>query len=145
MYGSKSIFTRLGIFLIMCVVFMGSFLKPAAQKPIRVAIAGLSHGHVGWVFNRKDKKDIEVVGIYETNPELVKLFIEKYKLNKALFFDNLETLLENVKPQAVSAFGPINEHVVVVRSCAPNGACSRATCWYAHRVYLKQGEPHEAE
>ncbi|GAC1427207.1 MAG: hypothetical protein NVS1B13_21720 [Flavisolibacter sp.] len=119
MNGSKNIFTRLGIVLIIWLVFMGSFINAAAQKPIRVAIAGLSHGHVGWVFNRKDKKDIDVVGIYETNPELVKLFIEKYKLNKALFFDNLETLLERVKPQAVSAFGPINEHVTVVRSCAP--------------------------
>ncbi len=119
MNGSKSIFTPLGIFLIIFLIFMGSFFQLAAQKPIRVAIAGLSHGHVGWVFNRKDKKDIEVVGIYETNPDLVKLFIEKYKLNKALFFDNLETMLQSVKPQAVSAFGPINEHVVVVRSCAP--------------------------
>jgi predicted dehydrogenase len=90
-----------------------------AQKPVRLAIAGLSHGHVGWAFNRSDKKDTELVGIYETNPELVNRFVEKYKLDKNLFFTDLNKMLDETKPDAVSAFGPINEHVVVVRACAP--------------------------
>jgi predicted dehydrogenase len=90
-----------------------------SQKPVRLAVAGLSHGHVGWVFNRKDKKDIELVGIYETNQELADRFAEKYKLDKSLFFTDLNKMLDQVKPEAVSAFGPINEHIMVVRACAP--------------------------
>ena len=97
--------------LICCQVF--------AQKPVRVAVAGLSHGHVGWVFNRKDKKDIELVGIYETNQELVDQFSKRYKLDKSLFFNDLNKMLDQAKPEAVSAFGPINEHILVVRACAP--------------------------
>ncbi len=90
-----------------------------AQKPVRLAIAGLSHGHVGWIFNRPDKKDIDLVGIYETNPELVNRIVQKYKLDKGLFFTDLNKMLEQAKPEAVSAFGPINEHILVVRACAP--------------------------
>ena len=90
-----------------------------AQKPVRLAVAGLSHGHVGWVFNRSDKKDTELVGIYETNQELVDLFSKKYKLDKSLFFNDLNKMLDQVKPDAVSAFGPISEHITVVRACAP--------------------------
>lgn len=91
----------------------------AAQKPVRVALAGLSHGHVGWIFSRPDKKDVQLVGIYETNPELIARFSEKYKLDKGLFFTDLNKMLDQVKPEAVSAFGAISEHIAVVRACAP--------------------------
>ncbi len=94
-------------------------MKLQAQKPIRLAIAGLSHGHVGWVFNRADKHDTELVGIYETDQALIDRFIKRYKLDKSLFYNNLDTMLKITKPDAVSAFGPINEHIDVVRACAP--------------------------
>lgn len=104
---------RLALFFI----FMGTQLF--AQKPVRLAVAGLSHGHVGWAFNRSAKTDTELVGVYETNPELVNRFVEKYKLDRRIFFSDLNKMLDEVKPDAVSAFGPINEHITVVRACAP--------------------------
>jgi predicted dehydrogenase len=101
------------------LIFSMVSIQSIAQKPVRVAVAGLTHGHVGWIFNRNEKKDIELVGIFETNPELVKLFSEKYKLDKKLFYSDLNKMLDEVKPQAVSAFGAISEHIVVVKACAP--------------------------
>jgi predicted dehydrogenase len=102
------------------LLFMGLLsISTMAQSPVRLAVAGLSHGHVGWVFNRSDKKDIELVGIYEPNPELVNQFAEKYKLDKKLFFSDLNKMLDQVKPEAVSAFGAISEHITIVRACAP--------------------------
>jgi predicted dehydrogenase len=103
--------------LLLCFSFV--FSQVFAQKPVRLAVAGLSHGHVGWVFNRSDKKDTELVGIYEPNKVLVDRFSEKYKLDKKLFYSDLNKMLDEVKPEAVSAFGPINEHIKVVRACAP--------------------------
>ena len=94
-------------------------IQAIAQAPVKVAVAGLTHGHVGWIFNRSDKKDIELVGIYETNPELVNQFASKYKLDKKLFYSDLNKMLDETKPQAVSAFGAISEHIMVVRTCAP--------------------------
>src|SRR5690606_22261505 len=76
-------------------------------------------GHVDWVFNRKDKQDMQVVGIYETNPELVERYMKRYQLDRSLFFSNLEEMLNKVKPDAVSAFGAISEHIAVVRGYAP--------------------------
>jgi len=90
-----------------------------AQTPMRLAVAGLSHGHVGWAFNRTDKKDAVLVGVYEPNQELVDQFVKRYKLDKKLFYSDLNKMLDETKPEAVSAFGPINEHIIVVRACAP--------------------------
>ncbi|MCE7041148.1 Gfo/Idh/MocA family protein [Dyadobacter sp. CY312] len=104
------------VILLLCILITSQIF---AQKPVRLAIAGLSHGHVGWAFNRNDKKDTQLVGIYETNQELVDRFAEKYKLDKGLFFNDLNKMLDQAKPDAVSAFGPINEHITVVRACAP--------------------------
>ncbi|MCF0038918.1 Gfo/Idh/MocA family protein [Dyadobacter fanqingshengii] len=104
--------------LLLCLLAFLS-IQSMAQTPVKVAVAGLSHGHVGWIFNRSDKKDIELVGIYETNPDLVNLFMTKYKLDKKLFFTDLNKMLDEAKPEAVSAFGAINEHIAIVRACAP--------------------------
>ena len=101
--------------LLLCLIGFNSI----AQKPVRIAVAGLSHGHVGWVFNRAGKTDTELVGIYETNPELVESFSKKYNLSKSIFYSDLNKMLVETKPEAVSAFGPINEHIKVVRACAP--------------------------
>ncbi|MFC6997111.1 Gfo/Idh/MocA family protein [Rufibacter roseus] len=99
-----------------CAIF---FTQAFAQQKVRIAIAGLSHGHVDWFFNRSDKTDITLVGIYEPNKELAEKYAKKYKINPRLFFTDLATMLDKVKPDAVSAFGATNEHIAVVRACAP--------------------------
>lgn len=104
---------------LVCFFFALLSISSMAQQPVRVAVAGLSHGHVGWIFNRKDKTDIQLVGIWETNPDLVKEFTQRYKLDPKLFYSDLNKMLDETKPEAVSAFGAISEHVTVVRACAP--------------------------
>jgi len=106
-------------FLFTSMFFAFCITSAIAQTPVRLAIAGLSHGHVGWAFNRQDKKDTEIVGIYEPNQELVERFIKRYKLDKNLFFSDLNKMLDQTKPEAVSAFGAISDHIVIVRACAP--------------------------
>lgn len=94
-------------------------METFGQTPLKLAIAGLSHGHVDWIFNRKDKNDVELVGIYETNPELIERYSKRYNLDKSMFFTDLDQMLEQKRPAAVSAFGAISEHIDVVRACAP--------------------------
>jgi predicted dehydrogenase len=106
----KSLF---GIVLIMSITVI------RAQAPLRLAVAGTTHGHVTWILSKKDRKDVVLVGIYEPNKELVKKQIERYKLSADLFYDNLEKMLDVVKPEAVVAFGSIYEHLAVVEACAP--------------------------
>jgi len=101
---------------LICVLFLS---RAFAQSPVKIAIAGLSHGHVDWIFNRSAKKDIVIAGIYEPNKVLVDKYAKRYKLDQNLFFSDLNKMLDQVKPDAVSAFGAINEHITVVRACAP--------------------------
>lgn len=106
----KSITLSCLLVLFVCSAF--------SQVPLKVAVAGLSHGHVDWIFNRSEKSDIELVGIFEVNPDLVERYAKRYNIDKSLFFSTLEDMLEQVKPDAVSAFGAISDHITVVRACA---------------------------
>ena len=106
-------------YILLGIVFSLFAHESIAQAPLRLAIAGLSHGHVDWIFNRKDKPDVQLVGIYETNPELIKRYAQRYDIDRSMFFTDLEGMLDKLKPDAVSAFGAISEHVDVVRACAP--------------------------
>lgn len=90
-----------------------------AQKTVKLAVAGISHGHSSWIYGRFDLKGIEIVGIYETNKELVKEFKTRYRLPDSMFYTDLSQMLEKTRPDGVMAFGPINEHLEVVRKAAP--------------------------
>lgn len=106
------------IVLIIIILFAHDL---QGQTPLRLAVAGTTHGHVGWILGRKDKKDISLAGIYEPNKELVKKHSRQFGIPEELFFDDMSKMLDKVKPEAVVAFGSIYEHLAVVEACAPKG------------------------
>lgn len=91
--------------LIITSIIILLSLPVLAQNTLKLAVAGLSHGHVDWIFNRKDKGDVQLVGIYETNQELINRYAERYDIDRSLFFTDLDQMLDSVQPDAVSAFG----------------------------------------
>ena len=91
------------------------------QKPIRLAVAGMSHGHISFILGRADKKDFEVVGIWESNNDLVKRRTSEFNLQPELVYSNLSEMLDRVQPEAVVAFGSVFDHLAVVKACAPRG------------------------
>lgn len=93
----------------------------AQESKLRLAVAGLDHGHVGWVFNSMNRGDYEIVGIAEPNRELAEKYAKQNGLSMGIFFDDLEKLLDEKKPEAVAAFGNTFEHLAVVKSAAPRG------------------------
>jgi len=113
--------------LILIIILLNAFsgrelyAQPTNDAPLRLAVAGTTHGHVGWILGRKDKKDIQLVGIYEPNKELVQKQIKQYGIPAELFYDDLNKMLDNIKPEAVVAFGSIFQHLAVVEACAPKG------------------------
>lgn len=94
-----------------------------SQAPVRLAVAGLTHGHAAFILDRakKGREDIDMVGIYEPNKELAERLAKKYNLKTDLFYTDLNSMLDAVKPEAVAAFGSIYEHMMVVEACAPRG------------------------
>ena len=89
--------------------------------PVRLAVAGISHGHSPWILGRKDKGDIILAGIYESDTSLWQSYATRYNLSPDLFYNDMDKMLEAVKPEAVVAFGSVNQHVNVVEACAPKG------------------------
>ncbi len=97
-----------------------SQVATVTNAPVRLAVAGISHDHVGWILRRK-KPDVILVGIYEPNNELAQRYAKRYGIDPAIIYNDLGKMLDAVKPEVTSAFGPVNEHLAVVEACAPRG------------------------
>ncbi|MGZ5254620.1 MAG: Gfo/Idh/MocA family protein [Flavitalea sp.] len=91
------------------------------QKPVRLAVAGISHGHNGWILGRKNDAAVELVGIYEPVAALREKAIRNFKLDPKLFYSDLSKMLTELKPDGLCAFGATNEHLEVVKQAAPKG------------------------
>jgi len=113
-------FLVLVLILLVTIVNKKVYAQPTS-KPVRLAVAGISHGHVPWILGRKDKSDIVLVGVYEKDTALSRKYAAQFGIDTALFFTDLNSLLQAVKPEAVVAFGSTFEHLMVVEACAPRG------------------------
>jgi predicted dehydrogenase len=104
-------------------LFLFLILLPTAhaQKILRVAVAGLAHDHVHGILNQYKKGEVIIVGISESDEQLVRRYKQTYQLPDSLFYKDLKSLLENKRPDVVLAYTPISEHIGVVEICAPKG------------------------
>ncbi|MCR9014662.1 Gfo/Idh/MocA family protein [Aquiflexum gelatinilyticum] len=109
------------LFLFICSFFFQYSFAQQSSKPVRMAMMGLSHGHSPWIFNRKDKTDVELVGIYELDAALAASYAKRYNLDQKLFFTDAKAMLDATKPEAVLAFGSIYAHLEAVELAAPRG------------------------
>ncbi len=87
--------------------------------PVTIGVAGLTHGHVHWIFGRGNIDDIEIVGIYEPNETVWQQYQEWYDLDSSLWYKDLDKMLEVTHPEAVTAFGSTYDHLAVVEAAAP--------------------------
>jgi predicted dehydrogenase len=90
-------------------------------QPLKVAVAGISHGHSAWILDRKDKDSIQLAGIYDKDTALAKRYAKRYGFSEKIIYSDLAQMLDAVKPEAVLAFGSIYSHLEVVEACAPRG------------------------
>ncbi len=114
----------ISILILSCIILFSlqahSQVATATNTPVRLAVAGISHDHVGWILKRK-KPDVILVGIYEPNTELAQRYAKQYGIDPSIIYNDLGKMLDAVKPEVTSAFGPVNEHLAVVEACAPRG------------------------
>lgn len=105
--------------MIFCLALSG--LWGHAQEILRVGVAGLTHDHVHTIMNQFKRGEVVIVGIAESDKQLIAKYKKMYHLPDTLFYDNLSLLLVHVSPDAVLAYNAINEHLMVVQACAPKG------------------------
>jgi predicted dehydrogenase len=99
-------------------------VNPPAKEgaPLRVALAGLVHGHAFGFFDQFQKRpDLQIVGIAESDRQLVAQFEKRYGLAPKLFYTDLEEMLKATHPQAVLAYTNTYDHRQVVEICARYG------------------------
>ncbi len=90
-------------------------------SPVRMAIAGMTHGHVIWNLRRWHREDVDTVAFCEPDQALVDRYAREFDLPRDRLYADLDTMLDAVRPEAVCAFGSIYEHLRVVEACAPRG------------------------
>ena len=109
------------LFVLTCALLLPVFLLQAQQKPLRLGVAGLSHGHLWEVISRADRGDFEIVGVAEKDDQLREKNGLSNKVEAALFYADLEKMLDETKPEAVIVYESIFDHLRVVEACAPRG------------------------
>lgn len=91
------------------------------NKPLKVGVIGLTHTHVHWILGRPADDKVVVVGIVETNEDLARRYTQQHGLSMDLVFSTFDELIQKAKPEAVTAFGTIYEHLEIVEKFAPLG------------------------
>lgn len=91
------------------------------MEALKVAVIGLTHTHVHWIFNSEKNGDIEILAIVEPDKALAQRYSAQHGFDMAKVFATNEEMLAKVRPEAVTAFGSIKAHLEVVRNFAPLG------------------------
>jgi predicted dehydrogenase len=99
--------------------------QQAKDKPIRVAIVGLVHGHVqGFLRALPQNPAAQLVAIVEPDTKLAKQYADRYHLAPALFDSDLEHMLTTQHPDAVLVYTTIQDHRRVIEAAARHNISS---------------------
>jgi glucose-fructose oxidoreductase len=116
-------------FLIPAVLFFAAIPQAKAQStapdggasaaPLRVAMAGLAHGHAdGFLARVKDRRDVQIVAIAEPDRKLFDRYAAKFNLDASLWHADLDEALAATHPQAVLVYTNTFDHRHAVEICA---------------------------
>jgi len=103
------------LFLILFFLSAASF----SQDLLKVAVVGLSHDHAHGIMKEYQQQKVILLGIVETDQNLIKRYQNAYDIPPDLFYTSLTELLQKKKPDAVLAYNPISAHIDVARICLP--------------------------
>ena len=94
---------------------------PAAAQPLRVAIAGLNHGHVTGFLRAAQGRaaDITVVAVWDPEPALLEKYAKSHHFQPNQLFTDLNKMLDAAKPEAVAVFSDTFAHAKIVEAAAP--------------------------
>jgi predicted dehydrogenase len=110
--------TRLIPFVLIASGIVTTF---ASAQPLRVAIAGLNHGHVtGFLRNAQRRAaDIAIVAVWDPDATLLAKYAKSNRFADSQLYTDLNKMLDAVKPEAVATFTDTYAHAGVVEACAP--------------------------
>jgi predicted dehydrogenase len=98
-----------------------SAATPSARQPapLRLAIAGLVHGHVGgFLRGAQGRQDVQIVGVFDPDRTLLDGYAKQYKLPDTVLFTDLAAMLSKTNPEAVASFTNTADHPAIVEAAA---------------------------
>jgi predicted dehydrogenase len=111
--------------ILICLFAATTVLAAAAPAharqtaPMRLAIAGLVHGHVGsFLRAAQARPDVQIVGVFDPDPALLRSYAKQHKFAEDLLFTDLTAMLTKTKPEAVASFTNTVDHPAVVEAAA---------------------------
>jgi predicted dehydrogenase len=93
----------------------------AQAQPLRVAIAGLNHGHVTGFLKAAQARpnDITIVAIWDPAQSLLIKYANSHNFQPNQLYTDLNKLLDTAHPDAVATFSDTFTHLQVVQAAAP--------------------------
>ena len=102
-------------------LLLALFALSLHAEPLRVAIAGLNHGHVTGFLRAAQARpaDITIVGVWDPEQALLSKYAASHHFQPAQLFTDLNKLLDATKPDAVASFSDTFAHLQIVQAAAP--------------------------
>lgn len=93
--------------------------QTAGSAPLRLAVAGLVHGHAGGFLRQaQGRADVDLVGVAEADAAVLARYGERFQIPGARRFRSIEEMLAKTQPEAIAAFGGTFDHPVAVEAAA---------------------------
>ena len=111
------------LLLVTLTLAVPASAQPAgdADDPLRLAVAGMVHGHVHGFLQARPYEGVRVVGVAEADTALLAQRANQYDIGPNRRYRDLETLLEATEPDAVVTFTHTFGHRRVVETAARHG------------------------
>ena len=114
--------SRLIVLSLMLLLLPGLAYARQEKEPLRLAMAGLVHGHAsGFLSRNLTRPDVRLVGVAEPDQAVAARYQQRFGLDAAILFTDLDAMLDQVRPQAVVIFTDTFDHLRVVEACAARG------------------------
>jgi glucose-fructose oxidoreductase len=108
--------------LVVAVLMSFLSISTFAQGPLRVAIVGLEHGHIGGFLKQfPNQHEVELVGIVEADTELAHRYAKQFNLDSSLFYTQMDPMVAARHPQALLVYTSIGRHRQVIEAAAQHG------------------------
>jgi predicted dehydrogenase len=101
---------------------MGTGLNAADNAPVKIGVAGLTHGHVKGFLRRAAAADgVKIVGVVEPDSSLASEFAETFSIDPKILYSSLDSMLETARPDAVVVYTSTARYPEIVKACAARG------------------------
>jgi len=109
----------ISMLLVLAVAAALPIARAQDTPPLRLAIAGLVHGHVGGFLRAaQGRSDVQIAGVFDPDPALLRSYGEQFNVPESARFTDLKTMIERVKPEAIASFTNTRDHAGVVEVAA---------------------------